>query len=152
MVNGGPDGAVVTGQTGATGRAADLTAFVSADGRTWRQARPFGTAGSEAVSGVALAPDGTVVTAGVSPGPDSRQPVLVLTRTRRRERVDITKIPGAVEAQVAVNGVAAQGSTQVAVGSANGFPAVWTSANGGSSWNRATGPAPAVLGRPGRSS
>jgi hypothetical protein len=151
MVNGGPAGVAVTGQTGAAGAdGGSLTAFVSSNGRTWRQARPFGSAGSEQVSGVALAPDGTVVTAGVSPGPDSRQPVLVLARTGGvPERVDITKIPGAVEAQVAVNAVAAQGSTQVAVGSANGFPAVWTSANGGSSWNRATGASPAVLGRPG---
>ena len=60
-----------------------------------------------------------------------------------------TKIPGATQAQEAVNAVAAQGSTQVAVGSANGFPAVWTSADGGSSWTRATGASPAVLGRPG---
>lgn len=151
MVNGGPAGAAVTGQTGAAGQAGgSLTAFVSPDGRTWRQARPFGAAGSEVVSGVALAPDGTVVTAGISPGPDSRQPVLVLARTGGvSERVDIAKIPGAVEAQVAVNAVAAQGGNQVAVGSANGFPAVWASANGGSSWNRATGASPGVLGRPG---
>jgi len=150
MVNGGPAGAAVTGQAGAAGQGGSLTAFVTSDGRTWRQARPFGAAGSEVVSGVALAPDGTVVTAGISPGPDSRQPVLVLARTGGDPlRVDIGKIPGAVEAQVAVNAVAAQGGNQVAVGSANGFPAVWTSANGGSSWNRALGASPAVLGRPG---
>ena len=38
---------------------------------------------------------------------------------------------------------------QVAVGSANGYPAAWTSANGGSSWTRANGQTPAVLDRPG---
>ena len=37
MANGGPDGAAVTGQTGQT-----LTAFVSANGTSWRQRRPFG--------------------------------------------------------------------------------------------------------------
>jgi len=63
--------------------------------------------------------------------------------------VDLAKIPGAVQPEVAVNSVAARGSTQVAVGSANGFPAAWTSVNGGSSWNRATGATPAVLSRPG---
>ncbi|HEX5295546.1 MAG TPA: hypothetical protein VFW50_00935, partial [Streptosporangiaceae bacterium] len=121
MANGGPAGAAVTGQAGAARQGGSLTAFVSPDGRTWRQARPFGAAGSEVVSGVALAPDGTVVTAGISPGPDSRQPVLVLARTGGDPlRVDIGKIPGAVEAQVAVNAVAAQGGNQVAVGSANG--------------------------------
>ncbi|HEY2265929.1 MAG TPA: hypothetical protein VGI96_25115, partial [Streptosporangiaceae bacterium] len=125
-------------------------AFVTTDGKTWRQARPFGSTGSEAVAGLTLAPDGTVVTTGSSPGPDSRQPVLVLTSTGGvPERVDLTKIPGATQAQEAVNAVAAQGSTQVAVGSANGFPAVWTSADGGSSWNHATGASPAVLSRVG---
>ena len=144
MVNGGPDGAVVTGQTGQ-----GLTAFVSANGTTWRQTRPFGAAASEAVSGVALAPNGAVVTAGISTGPDSRQPVITLTGTKAVAQVDIAKIPGAVEPQLAVNSLAAQGSMQVAVGSANGFPAAWTSVDGGSSWIRATGATPAVLNRPG---
>ena len=147
MVNGGPDGAVVTGQE--AGPARTLTAFVSANGRAWRQARSFGTAASETVSGVALAPDGVVVAAGTGAGRDSRQPLISLTRTGAAVRVDMAKIPGAVEAQLAVNGLAAQGSTQVAVGSANGFPAAWTSVNGGISWTRATGATPAVLGRPG---
>ena len=151
MANGGPDGAAVTGQTGASGaQSGSLTAFVTVDGKTWRQARSFGSTGSEAVSGVTLAPDGTVVTTGVSPGPDSRQPVLVLTRTSGvPERVDLAKIPGAAQAQEAVNAVAAQGSTQVAVGSANGLPAVWASADGGSSWNRGAGASPMVLDRQG---
>jgi hypothetical protein len=151
LANGGLAGAAVSGQTGAAGSSSGLlTAFVTADGKTWRQARPFGSTGSEAVSGLTLAPDGTVVTTGSSPGPDSRQPVLVLTSTGGvPERVDLTKIPGASQAQEAVNAVAAQGSTQVAVGSANGFPAVWTSADGGSSWNHATGASPMVLSRPG---
>ena len=143
--NGGPDGAVVTGQAGKT-----LTAFVSANGRTWRQTRPFGAAASETISGAVLAPDGAVVTAGTGAGPDSRQPLITLTGAgAAAARVDVAKIPGAVEQQVAVNGLAAQGSTQVAVGSANGFPAAWTSVNGGISWTRATGATPAVLSRPG---
>jgi hypothetical protein len=50
---------------------------------------------------------------------------------------------------VAVNSIAAQDSTQVAVGSANGYPAAWTSGNGGGTWTRAVGALPAVLGRPG---
>ena len=145
MANGGPDGVAVTGQAGR-----NLTAFASADGQTWHQARPFGTAAAEDVSGVALAPDGAVVTAGVSDIPDGRQPVLALTGVNAAaRRVDIAKIPGAVEPQVAVNSIAAQGSTQVAVGSADGYPAAWTSGNGGSSWTRAVGALPAVLSRPG---
>jgi hypothetical protein len=151
MANGGLDGAAVTGLTGAAGsQSGSLTAFVTADGKTWRQASPIGSSGSEVISGVTLAPDGTVVTTGSSPGPDSRQPVLVLTRTSGvPERVDLAKIPGATQPQEAVNAIAAQGSTQVAVGNANGFPAVWTSADGGSSWHPATGASPGVLGRRG---
>ena len=127
-----------------------VDAFYSPNGLTWHRARPFGTAAAEAVSGVALAPDGAVITAGISSVPDGRQPVLALTGANTAaQRVDIAKIPGAVEPQVAVNSLAAQGSMQVAVGSANGYPAAWTSGNGGSAWNRAVGAAPAVFSRPG---
>jgi hypothetical protein len=145
MANGGPDGVAVTGRAGP-----NLTAFASADGQTWRKARSFGTAAAENVSGVTLAPDGAVVAAGVSDVPDARQPVLTLTGVGAAvQRADIAKIPGAVDPQVAVNNIAAAGSTQVAVGSANGYPAVWASGNGGSSWTRAVGALPAVLSRPG---
>ena len=151
MASGGPDGAVLAGETGVSGQAGrNLTAFASAGGRTWHQVRPFGTAASEAVSGVALAPGGAVVTAGISDAPDARQPVITLTGVNAAaRRVDIAMIPGAAEPQVAVNSIAAQDSTQVAVGSANGYPAAWTSGNGGSSWTRAVGALPAVFSRPG---
>jgi hypothetical protein len=65
------------------------------------------------------------------------------------DQVDVTTIPGAFDPQLAVNGIAAGSATQVAVGSANGYPAAWTSADGDSSWTRATGATPAVLERPG---
>jgi len=144
LANGGADGAVITGVAGRT-----LTAFVSANGRAWQQTRPLGTSASQAVSGVALAPDGVVVTAGISAGPDSRQPVLTLAGPNAADHVDIANIPGAVDAELALNGLAAQASMQVAVGSANGFPAAWTSVDGGSSWTRASGATPGVLNRPG---
>ena len=156
LANGGPDGAAVTGveggvggQAGVGGSGRTLTAFVSANGRAWQQTRPFGTSASQTVSGVTLAPDGTVVTTGVSAGPDSHQPVITLAGTNAADQVDIAKIPGAVDPQLAVNSLAAQPSMQVAVGSANGFPAAWTSVDGGSSWTRATGATPGVLTRPG---
>ena len=150
LANGGPDGAAVTGvEGGQAGVGRTLTAFVSANGRAWQQTRPFGTSASQTVSGVTLAPDGTVVTTGVSAGPDSHQPVITLAGTNAADQVDIAKIPGAVDPQLAVNSLAAQPSMQVAVGSANGFPAAWTSVDGGSSWTRATGATPGVLTRPG---
>ena len=153
MASGGPDGAVLAGETGGTGQAPrNLTAFASADGRTWHQARPFGPAAAQDVSGVALAPGGAVVTTGISDAPDARQPVITVTGVNATvQQVDIAQIRGAVEPQVAVNSIAAQDSTQVAVGSANGYPAAWTSGNGGSSWTRAAGALPAVFTGPGRS-
>jgi hypothetical protein len=67
-------------------------------------------------------------------------------------KVGLAAIPGGVQPQVAVDAVAAvgtQGRQQVAVGSANGFPAAWTSADGGRTWRRAAGQTSGVLARPG---
>jgi hypothetical protein len=142
--DGGPSGAVVVGQAGRT-----LTAFVSADGVSWRQSQAFGAAAAESVSGVAMAGGGAVVTATVT-GPQSRQPAItVVTAGAAARQVDVAKIPGAFDPQLAVNGIGADNGTQVAVGSANGYPAAWMSADGGSSWTPATGAPQAVFDRPG---
>jgi hypothetical protein len=143
MVNGGPDGAAVTAQEGRV-----LIAFVSANGVSWQQTQAFG-GGAEAVSGVARTQGGAVVT-GTTAGTDSRQPAIaVVAGHARTVQVGVAAIAGAFDPQLAVNGVAADGGTQVAVGGANGFPAAWVSADGGSSWTRATGATQAVFGRPG---
>jgi hypothetical protein len=63
--------------------------------------------------------------------------------------VSVAAIPGAVEPELTVAGIAASGSSQVAVGSANGFPATWFSADAGTTWSRGTGATAAVLERPG---
>ncbi|MGB6578065.1 MAG: hypothetical protein WBF34_09100, partial [Streptosporangiaceae bacterium] len=146
MVNGAPAGAVITGQSGP-----GLIAFVSANGASWRQIPAFGTAATQDVSGVAIAQGGTVVAAGTTTNdPDSRQPLLtVIPGDGPPQSVDIGKIPGAADPELAVNDVAAGNGTQVAVGSANGYPAAWISANGGTTWTRATGQSPAVLDRSG---
>jgi hypothetical protein len=146
FVSGGPDGAVVSGQAGRV-----LTAFISPDGASWRPTPALGNAASEAVSGVTLAAGGTVVVAGTSaPVPDSQTPVLTVVGLRAAPvRVDVRAIRGAADPQLAVNAIAAGGSTLVAVGGADGYPAAWTSANGGLSWTRAAGQTPATFGRPG---
>jgi hypothetical protein len=145
-VNGGPDGAVVAGPAGRT-----LTAFMSANGASWQRTPAFGSTASQSVSGVTMADDGTVVTAGTTTNdPDSRQPLLtVLGPAGTPDHVAVTAIPGAVDPQLAVNSIAAGNGRQVAVGSANGYPAAWTSADGGSTWTRAVGQTQAVLDRPG---
>jgi hypothetical protein len=146
MANGGPDGAVIAGQAGRV-----LTAFVSADGASWRQTTAFASSAAESVSGVATATGLTVVAAGTtSDDPDSRQPLItVLAAQGAADHVDIAAIPGAADPQLAVTDVAVGNGRLVAVGSANGYPAAWTSADGGSSWTRATGQTQAVLERPG---
>ncbi|MFY9932756.1 MAG: hypothetical protein WAK82_32615, partial [Streptosporangiaceae bacterium] len=145
VTEGGPGGAVITGRAGS-----QLTAFASANGSSWQQAGPFATTAAEAVSGVTVA-GGTVITAGTGqPEPESRQPMITTVAPGgTAASVDIAKIPGATEPQLAVNALGVQGSNQVAVGSANGYPAAWTSANGGASWTPATGATPTVLNRPG---
>ena len=147
MVDGGPDGAAVTGQAGRT-----LTAFSSsADGVSWRPTPAYGSAASQATTGVAVGAGGVVVTAGTTTGdPDSRQPLITVLATRAApEHVDVPAIPGAFDPQLAVNGIAAANGRQVAVGSANGYPAAWTSTDGGTSWTRAAGQPSATLNRPG---
>jgi hypothetical protein len=145
VMNGGSAGAVITGES-----AGALTAFVSADGAHWQQTPAFGRAASEAISGVAVTTGGAVVTAAPGSGVRTATPqIKVLQAGARPRNVSLTTIPGAVEPQVAVNAVAAHGNAQVAVGSANGYPAAWMSTDGGSTWNRGIGQTPAVLDRAG---
>jgi hypothetical protein len=146
FVSGGPDGAIVSGPAGRV-----LTAFVSATGASWEQTPALGPAASETVSGVTLAAGGTVIVAGTgAPAADTREPLItVLSPKTGLARVDVGAIPGATEAQLAVNGIATEANTLVAVGGANGYPAAWTSVNGGLLWTRAAGQTSAVFGRPG---
>jgi hypothetical protein len=148
LVNGGPAGAVITGQAGPA--PATLTAFVSAAGVSWQQTPAFGRTTAESVSAVAVAGRHAVVTATVA-GLASRQPAIsVLAAGAPVSQVNVAKIPGAFDPQLAVNDIAADGTgVQVAVGSANGYPAAWTSLDGGNSWARAAGATPAAFERPG---
>ncbi len=144
LVDGGPAGAVITGRAGQ-----DLVAFVSATGASWPRTPAFGQSSAESVSAVADADGHAVVTATVT-GSHPRLPAIsVVTPGAPVIQVNVAQIPGAFDPQLAVNDIAADGGTQVAVGGANGYPAAWTSANGGSSWVRAVGATPATFDRPG---
>jgi hypothetical protein len=103
------------------------------------------------VSGVAMAQGGAAVTAGVTINdPDSRQPLLtVLDGPGAPKAVNISAIPGADDPELAVNDLAAGNGKQVAVGSANGYPAAWLTDDGGTTWTRASGQTQPVLDRPG---
>jgi hypothetical protein len=142
LMNGGPDGAVITGDSAGT-----LSSVVSADAAHWYPTvlAPGSAASAGSVAGAAITDGGAVVAVTGGSGPR-----LVTLRTGGlADPVSLSAIPGAVEPQLAVVTVAAQGSAQVAVGSANGFPAAWLSTDGGSVWTRAVGQTLAVLARPG---
>jgi hypothetical protein len=140
QMNGGPAGAAITGTLDGT-----LTVLVSADGVEWQ--RVMGTLIS--VSGVAVT-SGAAGPAAVISGASDRDPRLsVLSANGPEHSTGMDAVPGATQPQVAVNAVAAQAGSQVAVGSANGFPAAWISTDGGSDWTRATGETPGTLDRPG---
>jgi hypothetical protein len=144
-VDGGPAGAVIAGRSGA-----NVLAFTSADGTAWRPDGSLASATAGTVSGVTVTTGGAVVAAGASAaGPLGQQPTLTVDNAGRLTPVSFAGIPGALESEVAVNGITADGSSQVAVGSANGFPATWFSANAGTTWSRGAGAPASALNRPG---
>jgi hypothetical protein len=159
QVSGGPGGAVIEGSADGF-----LIAFLSANGATWTGTNPFGTAATglaegepvgEQVGGVALTTAGQAIiagttgttgttgtsgtenTAGVAAG---SQPALTLIgATGGPQQVAVAAIAGFSQPEVTVNAIATLNATQLAAGSADGSPAVWESADGGSTWARATG-------------
>jgi hypothetical protein len=144
-VDGGQAGAVITGSSGG-----NVLAFTSADGAAWRPDGALASSTVGTVSGVAVTTGGAVVAAGSSAaGPLGQQPTLTVDNTGRLTPVSFAGIRGALEPEVAINSVAADGSNQVAVGSANGFPATWFSADAGTTWARGAGAPASVLTRPG---
>ncbi|MFI0481868.1 hypothetical protein [Actinomadura sp. 9N215] len=116
----------------------NLTVSHSADGNAWK---PAGTAPGKPglqVESAAPAGDRTVLV-GHQPGGGDRDPLLsVYDGSGRAVPVDPAKIPGAVRPDHAVRAVGTSGTTAVAVGSAAGDAAAWTSADG-SSWKPAQG-------------
>jgi hypothetical protein len=144
VMNGGPAGAVVTGVS-----AGALTGWVSEDGVRWQRTRVSGRA--DKVSGAAITGSGTaVVTTDSSTVAGASGPQITTFSAGAAARpLSLSAIPGAVEPQLAINAITAQGSGQVAVGSANGYPATWMSTDGGTNWTRGVGQTPAVLVRPG---
>jgi hypothetical protein len=142
-VSGGSSGAVIAAASNGA-----VLAFTSANGGSWQAAGTLsGTAGT--VAGLATTAGGAVVATGHSAGQQGQQPLLTVDHAGQVKAVSLAAIPGAVEPELAVNGIAATGSDQVAAGSANGFPATWFSADAGTTWSRGTGATANVLNRAG---
>ena len=139
-VGGSDQGAVVSGQVAGGAK----VAFVSTNGTSWLRVADLGSP-AQALAGVTVTAGRTVVAAGATVrSVDAQQPYLVLAGSQART-VSFGAIPGATGPALGISGIAAAGRTQVAVGTANGYPAIWSAAAGGR-WQRVSA---VVLTRPG---
>ncbi len=131
VIKGSQNGFVVTG-TSASGQ---LTGYTSTGtGTSWQPTAPLGSAESESVVGATVARAGTIVAVGyTAKGQLSQQPVFLLADTAGHVRaVSLAGVAGATLPELTVNSTAVAGDVQVAVGSANGYPAVWRKVAAGS--------------------
>jgi len=131
LVKGSDYGFVVTGAS-TTGQ---IVAYTSAGtGNLWQPTAPLGDAAGESVAGATVGPASTVIAIGYTEGSKvSQQPVFLKANTAGSvQPVPLAGVPGAAIPELAVNGLAIAGGQQVAVGSVDGYPAVWRKASGGS--------------------
>jgi MFS family permease len=136
LVKGSEAGFIVAG----TGAAGQLVAYTSTGtGWTWQPTGSLGDAGTQSVVGATVAAAGTIVAVGyTSPSTVSQQPVFLEADTAGRVRpVPLASIPGGSIPELAVNGLTVAVGQQIAVGSSEGYPAVWRKASG-RSWSLVT--------------
>jgi len=131
LVKGSDFGFVVAGASAA----GQLVAFTSTGtGGTWQQTGSLGNADTESVVGATVASAGTIVAVGyTSPSKVSQQPVFLVANAAGIVRpVSLAGLAGGAIPELSVNGLAVAGGQQIAVGSTEGYPAVWRKASGGS--------------------
>ena len=116
-------------------RARILAYTSTGTGTSWQPTAPLGAAASERVSGATVARGGTIIAIGSTAASKvSQRPVFLeaIGGNGMVRQISLTGIPGAVVPELTVNGLATAGGQQVAVGSADGYPAVWRKAAGAS--------------------
>jgi hypothetical protein len=124
VVKGSDYGFVVTG-TSASGQ---LVAFTSTGtGTSWQQTGTLGSASAESVVGATVAPASTIIAVGYTAGSKvGQQPVFLEAGAAGSVRsVSLAGIAGAVIPELIVSSTAVADGQQIAVGSANGYPAIW---------------------------
>jgi hypothetical protein len=134
VVKGSTNGFVVTGTTAA----GQIVAYTSTGtGGTWQPTGSLGSAAAENVESATVGAGGAVIAVGhASPNKISQQPVfLEASKTGAVRPVSLTAISGGIVPELTVNGLATANGEEIAVGSADGYPAVWREALGGGSWN-----------------
>ncbi|MER7546481.1 hypothetical protein ABTW95_26090 [Spirillospora sp. NPDC127506] len=128
-------------------RGRDRLVSRSADGRSWKDAGTVPLQRGTTVRGAALA-GGQSIMVGTQDGDGDTDALLAVHDGSGGDvPIDLSKVAGAVRPDLAVTSLAASDGKAVAVGSANGEAAAWTSADG-RTWNRAQGTG-AALSRPG---
>ncbi len=132
LVKGSDYGFVVTGAS-ASGQLVGYTG--TGTGTTWLPTGLLGNASAESVVGATVAPAGTIVAVGYTAASKvSQQPVFLQASTDGSVRaIQLASIAGAAVPELAINSTAVAGDVQIAVGSANGYPAVWRKTSG-SAW------------------
>ena len=131
LVKGSDYGFVVSGTTAA----GQIVAYTgTGTGTAWQPTAPLGAAAGQTVDGVTVAPASTIIAIGATAASNvSQQPVFLEANTAGSVRpVPLASIPGATVPELAVTGLAIAGGQQVAVGSADDYPAIWRKASGGS--------------------
>ncbi|MBT2208180.1 hypothetical protein [Actinomadura sp. NEAU-AAG7] len=119
-------------------RGRDVLLSRSANGAAWKDAGTVETRPQREIRGGALAGGRTVVV-GREPGGGDMDPMLgVWDAAGTAVPVDLAKVPGAIRPDHTVRTVGVNGDLAVAVGSASGDAAAWTSADGGA-WKPAQG-------------
>ena len=131
VVKGDANGLVVAGQT----LAGRLVAYLSTDnGATWRPTATLGNAAAESVVGAAVAPGDHVIAIGATAANPVSQQAVFLDASAGTVRA--IALPGANIPQLFVNALAEAGGTQIAVGGADGYPAIWRQS--GETWSLVT--------------
>jgi hypothetical protein len=136
VVKGSAYGFVVTG----TSAAGQLVAYTSTGaGTAWLPTGQLGSAAAQSVTGATVARAGTIIAIGSTAlSRVSQQPVFLEASTDGTVRpVPVSAIAGAAIPEMKINSTAVADGVQIAVGSANGYPAVWRRAVGGT-WTLAS--------------
>ena len=131
VVKGSRYGFVVTGTTSAN----QYVGYTSTGaGATWQPTGSIGDRSAGPDLTATLGPGGTVVAVGSQNRTATGQQAVFVTADRAGNvwPVSLARVPGGLIAEAAVHGTAAADGEQIAVGTADGFPAVWRRTAGGS--------------------
>ena len=146
VVKGSSSGFVVTGTV--AGQNVYVAYTSQGTGTTWLPTGPLGGTSAESIVSATVGPGSTVIAVGSTyPTRVSQRALLIKARAGQVRAVSVAGIPGGLIPEAAVNSTAVGDGEQVAVGSANGYPAIWRKAPNGT-WTLVSS-LPGVSGTPG---